>query len=118
MGGGQAPAAEGGKGGAVLRLSLDLAATELAAADCRDQRTKARRKGDRAGPWRLRGALESENRIPQKQRPSILLPLNCSVVQKASSSKKQKTNKQTNKNQAVVYTYSSPALRRQGQMAL
>lgn len=84
MGGGQAPAAEGGKGGAVLRLSLDLAATELAAADCRDQRTKARRKGDRAGPWRLRGALESESRIPQKQRPSILLPLNCSVVQKAS----------------------------------
>lgn len=49
MGGGQAPAAEGGKGGAVLGLSLDLAATVLAAGDCRDQRrTKAMRKGDRA----------------------------------------------------------------------
>lgn len=37
MGGGQAPAAEGGKGGAVLGLGLDLVVTKLAAGDCRDQ---------------------------------------------------------------------------------
>lgn len=33
MGGGQAPAVGGGKGGAVLGLSLDLAVTKLAAGD-------------------------------------------------------------------------------------
>lgn len=37
MGGGQAPAAGGGKGRAVLGLSLDLAVTKLAAGDCRDR---------------------------------------------------------------------------------
>lgn len=69
MGGGQAPAAEGGKGGAVLELSLDLAATELAAGGCRDWRTKAMRKGDRAEHCRLCGALDSES----GQRLALLL---------------------------------------------